>query len=146
MHDRLTKFILKLQSRFLSSGSSGEGQWIVPVTLCCGSYDKRKNFLLESKSGAYDLKELLGCSIADGSGTNNATCSWIKINVEQAGFYRVKYDDSLGVGLRNATESQSLTPIDRFGNLTLQNFVFWLTKWNSFGVEIPYFFFCRYFG
>jgi puromycin-sensitive aminopeptidase len=105
------------QSRFLSSGSPGEGQWIVPVTLCCGSYEKRKNFLLESKSGAYDLKELLGCSIADGSDKINGTCSWIKINVDQAGFYRVKYDDSLAAGLRNATESQSLTSIDRYGIL-----------------------------
>jgi len=98
------------------------------VTLCCGSYEKRKNFLLESKSGAYDLKELLGCSIADGSDKINGTCSWIKINVDQAGFYRVKYDDSLAAGLRNATESQSLTSIDRYGNSTLQNFVFWLTE------------------
>ncbi|KAL0679773.1 hypothetical protein Bca4012_007754 [Brassica carinata] len=99
------------QSRFLSSGSPGEGQWIVPVTLCCGSYDMRKNFLLESKSGVYDLKELLGSSIGDGSGT------WIKINVDQAGFYRVKYDDTLAAGLRNATENQSLTSIDRYGIL-----------------------------
>lgn len=98
------------------------------MTLCCGSYEKRKNFLLESKSGAYDLKELLGCSIADGSDKINGTCSWIKINVDQAGFYRVKYDDSLAAGLRNATESQSLTSIDRYGNSTLQNFVFWLTE------------------
>ncbi|XP_010432617.1 PREDICTED: aminopeptidase M1-like [Camelina sativa] len=105
------------QSRFLSSGSPGEGQWIVPVTLCCGSYDVRKNFLLESKSEAYDLKELLGCSIADGSGKNNGACSWIKINVDQAGFYKVKYDDSLAAGLRNATESKSLTSIDRYGIL-----------------------------
>ncbi|CAN6819330.1 unnamed protein product [Brassica oleracea] len=99
------------QSRFLSSGSPGEGQWIVPVTLCCGSYDMRKNFLLESKSGVYDLKELLGSSIGDGSGT------WIKINVDQAGFYRVKYDDTLAAGLRKATENQSLTSIDRYGIL-----------------------------
>ena len=92
----------------MSSGSPGEGQWIVPVTVCCGSYDMRKNFLLESKSGVYDLKELFGCSIADGA--------WIKINVDQAGFYRVKYDDTLAAGLRNATENQSLTSIDRYGN------------------------------
>lgn len=141
MHDRLNKVILKLQSRFLSSGSPGEGQWIVPVTLCCGSYDKRKNFLLESKSGAYDLKELVGCSIADSSDKNSATCSWIKINVDQAGFYRVKYDDSLAAGLRNATESQSLTAIDRYGNLTLQNCCsLFDILWNSCGDVISFFF------
>ncbi|KAI5385389.1 AP-1 complex subunit mu-1-like [Lathyrus oleraceus] len=27
------------QSQFLSSGAQGEGQWIVPITLCFGSYD-----------------------------------------------------------------------------------------------------------
>ena len=25
------------QSQFLSSGARGEGHWIVPITLCCGS-------------------------------------------------------------------------------------------------------------
>ncbi|XP_021819428.1 aminopeptidase M1-like isoform X2 [Prunus avium] len=27
------------QTQFYSSGSQGDGQWIVPITLCCGSYD-----------------------------------------------------------------------------------------------------------
>ncbi|CAB4305596.1 unnamed protein product [Prunus armeniaca] len=27
------------QAQFYSSGSQGDGQWIVPITLCCGSYD-----------------------------------------------------------------------------------------------------------
>ena len=111
----------------------------MPVTLCCGSYDVRKNFLLESKSGAYDIKELLGCSIGDG------TCSWIKINVDQAGFYRVKYDDSLAAGLRKATESQSLTAIDRYGNLTLAEFLFSCCHYAT-SLEIYNFLFYRYFG
>ncbi|KAL0330466.1 UNVERIFIED_CONTAM: Aminopeptidase M1 [Sesamum radiatum] len=37
------------QSQFLLSGSTGEGQWIVPITLCIGSYDARKSFLLQTK-------------------------------------------------------------------------------------------------
>ncbi|KAK4768867.1 hypothetical protein SAY86_027017 [Trapa natans] len=34
------------QTQFLSSGSKGVGQWIVPITLCCGSYEARNSFLL----------------------------------------------------------------------------------------------------
>ncbi|KAF2304318.1 hypothetical protein GH714_029844 [Hevea brasiliensis] len=45
------------QSQFFSSGSHGDGQWIVPITLCCGSYDVKKNFLLQTKSETLDAKE-----------------------------------------------------------------------------------------
>ncbi|GLT75954.1 hypothetical protein SLA2020_476430 [Shorea laevis] len=96
------------QSQFLSSGSSGDGQWIVPITLCCGSYDKRKNFLLQTKSETL-TKESLGCSID--------ACSWIKLNVDQTGFYRVKYDEELAAKLRHAIENKHLTATDRFGIL-----------------------------
>ncbi|GLT85576.1 hypothetical protein SLE2022_037630 [Rubroshorea leprosula] len=97
------------QSQFLSSGSSGEGQWIVPIRLCCGSYGKQKNFLLQTKSETLDMEESLGCSVA--------ACSWIKLNVDQTGFYRVKYDEGLAAKLRHAIERQQLTATDRFGIL-----------------------------
>ncbi|GKV00096.1 hypothetical protein SLEP1_g12844 [Rubroshorea leprosula] len=96
------------QSQFLSSGSSGDGQWIVPITLCCGSYDKRKNFLLQTKSETLTM-ESLGCPID--------ACSWIKLNVDQTGFYRVKYDEELAAKLRHAIENKHLTATDRFGIL-----------------------------
>ncbi|XP_059643545.1 aminopeptidase M1-like isoform X1 [Cornus florida] len=89
------------QSQFLSSGSHGDGQWIVPITLCCGSYDIRKNFLLQEKSGSVDIEE----------------CAWIKINVNQTGFYRVKYDEDLAGRLRHAIESKCLSATDRYGIL-----------------------------
>ncbi|XP_058786060.1 aminopeptidase M1-like [Vicia villosa] len=99
------------QSQFLSSGAQGEGLWIVPITLCFGSYDVRKNFLFQTKSETRDVKELLGSPIAeDGK-------SWIKLNVEQAGFYRVKYDELLAAKLRYAIEKKLLSPSDRFGVL-----------------------------
>lgn len=41
--------------------------------------------------------------------------SWIKINVDQTGFYRVKYDDTLAAKLRLAIESKLLSPTDRYG-------------------------------
>ncbi|KAL3825577.1 hypothetical protein ACJIZ3_021606 [Penstemon smallii] len=85
------------QSQFLLSGSHGEGQWIVPITLCCGSYDARKRFLLQTKSESLNIKEFLDASTASGS-------PWTKINVDQTGFFRVKYDEDLSARLRDAIE------------------------------------------
>ncbi|XP_043718554.1 aminopeptidase M1 [Telopea speciosissima] len=93
------------QSQFLSSGSQGVGEWIVPITLCCGSYDVQKNFLLRTKSEVLDVKEF------------SAECNWIKLNVDQTGFYRVKYDDVLAARLRYAIEASHLSATDRFGIL-----------------------------
>ncbi|KAK7291314.1 hypothetical protein RIF29_06350 [Crotalaria pallida] len=101
------------QSQFLTSGAQGEGQWIVPITLCFGSYDVRKNFLLQTKSETLDVNELLGTSIAEEKGEN----SWIKLNVDQTGFYRVKYDELLATKLRYAVEKQLLSATDRYGIL-----------------------------
>ncbi|XP_065849192.1 aminopeptidase M1 [Euphorbia lathyris] len=96
------------QSQFLSSGSPGEGQWIVPITLCYGSYDEHKNFLLQTKSETLDAKEF---------GLGETGSAWLKLNVNQAGFYRVKYDDDLAARLRYAIEKKYLTETDRFGVL-----------------------------
>lgn len=99
------------QSQFLLSGAPGDGQWIVPITLCCCSYDTHKSFLLQTKSETHDVKELLGaCQVVSGS-------SWIKVNVDQTGFYRVKYDEELRARLGYAIEKKYLTETDRYGNL-----------------------------
>lgn len=103
-----------MQSQFLQSGSSGKGQWIVPITLCCGSYEAQKNFLLRIKSETLDVAELLGSS--DGTGNHK---KWIKLNVDQTGFYRVKYDDDLQARLRYAIEASFLSATDRFGKMSL---------------------------
>ncbi|KAJ8442827.1 LOW QUALITY PROTEIN: hypothetical protein Cgig2_016293 [Carnegiea gigantea] len=89
------------QSNFLLSGNPVDSLWIVPITFCCGSYDARRTFLMRSKSEAVDVKE-------------NA---WLKVNVDQTGFYRVKYDENLTVQLRSAIERNLLSPIDRLGAL-----------------------------
>jgi puromycin-sensitive aminopeptidase len=73
----------------------------VPITLCCGSYDARKNFLLQTRSETLEIKEFL----SDRSG---AASAWIKINVDQTGFYRVKYDEDLSGRLRYANREQIL--------------------------------------
>ncbi|BFG18649.1 hypothetical protein CerSpe_049230 [Prunus speciosa] len=104
------------QTQFYSSGSQGDGQWIVPITLCCGSYDVRKSFLLQKKFESFDIKEFLGCSVAE-TACRGSLCSWIKINVDQIGFYRVKYEQELSAALRNAIEKKHLSATDRFGIL-----------------------------
>ncbi|XP_060208547.1 aminopeptidase M1-like isoform X1 [Lycium barbarum] len=98
------------QTQFLLSGSHGDGQWIVPLTVCCGSYEARKNFLMQGKSEALDVKDLLGSSSSKGN-------PWIKVNVDQTGFYRVKYDDELSARLRHAIESKCLSTNDKYGIL-----------------------------
>lgn len=89
------------QTQFLLSGLSGDGHWIIPITLCCGSYDSPRKFLLKTKSETID--------VTDGS--------WVKINVDQTGFYRVKYDENLASKLRLAIENNVLSATDRFGIL-----------------------------
>lgn len=96
----------------MSSGSPGEGQWVVPITLCRGSYEVQKSFLLEARSQTVDTAVLFGRSVSD----NESPRSWIKINVDGAGFYRVKYDDHLSGKIRYAIESKSLSAMDRYGN------------------------------
>ncbi|PIN21544.1 Puromycin-sensitive aminopeptidase [Handroanthus impetiginosus] len=98
------------QSQFLLSGSHGEGQWIVPITLCCGSYDARKSFLLQAKTETLNVEEFLGASMSAG-------CPWIKVNVDQTGFFRVKYDEDLSARLRDAIEKKSLSTSDKYGIL-----------------------------
>ncbi|XP_024965643.1 aminopeptidase M1 isoform X1 [Cynara cardunculus var. scolymus] len=101
------------QRQFLASGCHGDGQWIVPITLCCGSYEKQKNFLLETRSQVIDTATLFGCSVSN----DGPSSCWIKINVNQAGFYRVKYDEHLSAKLRYAIESKCLSAMDRYGIL-----------------------------
>ena len=96
----------------MASGYLGEGQWIVPITLCCGLYDVHKNFLLQTKSDTLDMKELL-------SDESNLTSAWVKLNFNQTGFYRVKYDEDLSAKLRYAIEKKYLSTIDRFGNFDI---------------------------
>ena len=93
----------------MASGSHGDGQWIVPITLCCGSYDVYKNFLLETKSETLDMKEH----------KIDIASAWIKLNVDQTGFYRVKYDENLEARLQYAIKNKYISATDRSGNFDI---------------------------
>lgn len=75
-----------------------------------------KNFLLQNKSETLDINEFLGCSLKEGC---NTACTWIKLNVNQSGFYRVKYDEGLAAKLRSAIEKKNLSETDRFGTSSI---------------------------
>lgn len=98
----------------MASGSTGVSEWIVPITLCCGSYATTQKFLLTTKSELINVSQLIGSSI--NSTGEKARCSWIKFNVDQTGFYRVKYNDELEARIRYAIENNELSATDRFGN------------------------------
>ncbi|KAL6900781.1 hypothetical protein ACP4OV_005457 [Aristida adscensionis] len=99
------------QAQFLSDGSSGPGMWIVPITSCCGSYDVQKKFLLKEKTDTVHIEEFTASLGSDGEKGQN----WIKLNIDQTGFYRVKYDDELAAGLENAIKTKKLSLMDKIG-------------------------------
>nr|XP_043614799.1 aminopeptidase M1-like isoform X2 [Erigeron canadensis] len=110
------------QTRFMSLGLQGEGQWIVPITLSVGSYRNSKNFFLETKMGKLDVSDLYHSypSSSHSNGNTNQEVAeklWVKVNVGHTGFYRVNYDSVLTSRLRKAIEDKCLSPEDRFGIL-----------------------------
>lgn len=110
------------QTRFMSLGLQGEGQWIVPITLSVGSYSNRKNFLLEEKVGKLDVTDLYHSYYGslkqnDNKNKKDTEKPWVKVNVGHTGFYRVKYDSTLTAQLRKAIQEKYLSPEDKFGIL-----------------------------
>ncbi|PAN35146.1 hypothetical protein PAHAL_6G184800 [Panicum hallii] len=100
------------QEQFLSDGSSGRGMWIVPITSCFGSYNEQKKVLLKDKTDKIHIKEFTASQSSDGEKSQNI---WIKLNIDQTGFCRVKYDDELAAGLVNAIKAKKLSLMDKIG-------------------------------
>lgn len=98
-----------LQSQFLLDGSFSDSQWIIPITLSYGSYDTQKTFLLNSKSAKLNLK--------DQGNQENSQTTWIKLNMNQVGLYKVQYDNELTTRLRNAIQANELSAMDKYGTL-----------------------------
>ncbi|XP_035539457.1 aminopeptidase M1-like isoform X1 [Juglans regia] len=111
------------QSQFLSSGSHEDRLWTVPITLSIGSYDRHKTLPLETRFGELDISELVRSADENSSSfkeKNEDNCDehlWVKVNIDQSGFYRVEYEDKLAARLRKAMEGNYLSEMDKFGIL-----------------------------
>ncbi|KAL6655886.1 hypothetical protein ACP70R_006712 [Stipagrostis hirtigluma subsp. patula] len=99
------------QAQFLLDGSSARGMWIVPITSVCGSYDTQKKSLLTKKFDKLDVKDISSRCGSREKGAN----FWIKLNINQTGFYRVKYDEQLAAALQNALQAKKLSLMDKIG-------------------------------
>lgn len=110
-YDELLTLFFLLQDQFLLDGSSDSGMWIVPITLGCNSHDMQKRFLLKHKFS--DIKGIN--SQYDDQDRQNSGNFWIKLNIDETGFYRVKYDDELTTALRNALQMKKLSLMDKIG-------------------------------
>ncbi|MCL7035918.1 hypothetical protein MKW94_017307, partial [Papaver nudicaule] len=98
----------------MNSWTKQMGYPVISIQLKDNKLEFDQNFLLRTKSESLNVVELLESS--DVTGNHN---QWIKLNVDQAGFYRVKYDDDLQLQarLRYAIEASSLSATNRFGIL-----------------------------
>ncbi|KAG0543432.1 hypothetical protein BDA96_02G190700 [Sorghum bicolor] len=99
------------QAQFLLDGSFGPRMWIVPITAGCGSYYTQKKFLLKGKSDRLDIRDIVSqCGNQQKGGD-----FWIKLNINQTGFYRVQYDDKLAAALQNALQAKKISVMDKIG-------------------------------
>lgn len=86
-----------VQHRFLLDGHEEEGRWIIPLSV---QTSKERFALL--------MMEKNSSMIAP-------TDDWVKLNVGQKGFYRVKYSDEQLAALKKAIDGRVLGNIDRWG-------------------------------
>ena len=108
---------ISFQSQYLSSGITGSGEWVVPVTVCVGSYSLISRTLVRGKASNIPLS-----TPPNEDGLNftemyeqRPLSMWIKLNVAQSSFYRVQYDSELAARLAVAIASGFLESSDRFG-------------------------------
>ncbi|XP_058809156.1 puromycin-sensitive aminopeptidase-like [Phymastichus coffea] len=96
------------QERFSRNGSvcQDDSNWNIPITISSGSDSKKvlDLVLLDKKNKDIEIK-------------NISKETWIKVNVETVGFFRVLYHENLLKILIPALQNQSLSAYDRFGLL-----------------------------
>ncbi|HSD05194.1 MAG TPA: M1 family metallopeptidase [Nitrosopumilaceae archaeon] len=91
--------LLLSQKRYLAEndGKSQKGTWVIPVSV--KTQDRLVSKLMTKKSDTLSLGDP----------------EWIKINHEQKGLYRVKYDDDMLQKLQRLVEEKALDNADRWG-------------------------------
>eukprot|EP01094_Clydonella_sp_ATCC50884_P018431 TRINITY_DN3410_c0_g1_i1.p1 TRINITY_DN3410_c0_g1~~TRINITY_DN3410_c0_g1_i1.p1 ORF type:complete len:545 (+),score=171.06 TRINITY_DN3410_c0_g1_i1:258-1892(+) len=106
------------QRRFLASKeSTGDELWRVPLSLLSAS-GKQMRVTMKGRSETIDIS-----SMVEGAAAGQ---DWVKLNVNQTGFYRVRYDASMLESLVTALKAGALTSAtDRFG---VQSDVFALAR------------------
>lgn len=50
--------ILRFQSQYLSSGRDGDGEWVLPLTYCVGSYDNKLSALVRQKASVLSVPKV----------------------------------------------------------------------------------------
>ncbi|XP_037472258.1 aminopeptidase M1-C-like, partial [Triticum dicoccoides] len=93
------------QAQFDLDGSSRSSLWDVPITLRCSSSTKK--FILKHK---HDKVDFYCKRQKDGN-------IWIKLNINETGFYRVKYDKEITATLPYALEASEFSSMEKIGIL-----------------------------
>lgn len=113
------------QTRFLIDGTTDDTLWMIPIRITTG----RSNILeeeLEDKVGHHPLVLMkhkhMKCVLKHVDAKND----WVKLNSNQAGFYRVHYSDTMLQRLAKAVRDGKV--IDAADRLGLVNDVFALAK------------------
>ena len=97
---------------------------------------------MQTKSETHNVKEF-----SSDNNKSGIAHSWIKLNVDQTGFYRVKYNEELAVILHFAIENKYLTTTDRLGILNYSSalgmahqlpLTFLITLMGAYKEEIEY--------
>jgi len=99
------------QKRFLLEqvGKANKTKWIIPISILTDSGEKI-SFLLEDEKKEILLKQ---------------KANWIKLNTEQTGFYRTKYEKNILDALKTPVKEKKIGCKDRWG---LQNDLYMLAR------------------
>ncbi|KAM1492915.1 hypothetical protein ACFX14_024723 [Malus domestica] len=77
--------VISVITHFLSSAVHGDGKWILPITFSLGSYERRRTFLLETKSTEVNISDHVDSS--DNNLKNKQKCDeqlWSRLTSSRA--------------------------------------------------------------
>ncbi|XP_023311613.1 aminopeptidase N-like [Anoplophora glabripennis] len=110
------------QERFLLSGTDAKSKWYVPITVT-SSQDKNK---FETTTATTWLTPTDDVSVAISN-----TTSWVVVNNQQTGYYRVNYDDTLWNRIKAALDSEEFGGIVELNRAQIIDDLFNLARTNK---------------